>query len=74
MTSHTTATASPPFDLISSTSSSSKFARRAVATTAAPSSAKRTAQARPIPELAPVTIAARPSRIPMAETTSSIID
>ena len=47
----------PPDDFISSTKTSSSCWRLAATTTFAPCSAKSFAVARPIPELAPVTIA-----------------
>jgi len=63
--SHGTAMARPPFALMSLTSASSRSLRRALATTIAPSSAKRRAVPWPAPELAPVTMATRSCRIPM---------
>ncbi len=55
--------ASPPIAAISSASAASAFSFRAVTTTFAPSRAKSSAAARPIPELAPVMIAVFPSSL-----------
>ena len=65
-TSPVTDIARPPRRSISATKLSSRRARRAHTTSCAPSAAKSLAASRPIPELAPVTIATFPSKSPMA--------
>src|SRR5262245_24298564 len=69
-TSATTATARPPPFVMASTVSWTSPADRAAHTTLAPSSAKRWLVTRPIPLLAPVMIATRPFRSPMARQRS----
>src|SRR5262249_30888453 len=61
----TTATARPPSPSIILTVSSTSDVDRAAHTTAAPSLANARLTARPMPLLAPVTIATRPSSHPM---------
>ena len=70
-TSTPTAMADPPADSISRTVSLALSTLMSAATTRAPSCAKRTADTRPTPEPAPVTMAVLPSSTPLSAITHS---
>src|SRR5262245_38643060 len=68
VTSAAAASAAPPLPRISATMPSSTSLRRATSTVLAPSAAKFSAMALPMPELAPVTMATRSSSCFMGDS------